>query len=109
MTKIQEAPPNNASPFAPSGDPLAVTAAKAAMENRLLRKQLMEVKVIQEKMRSEMDALLENEHYPGVITAVEINGQVQAEVHVQGMSRLRVRIHPAVDPSELRVGARCHL
>ena len=109
MTKTQEAPPNNANPFAPSGDPQGAIAAKATMENRLLRKQLMEVQVIHEKMRSEMDALLDNEHYPGVITAVEINGQVQAEVHVQGMSRLRVRIHPAVDPSELRVGARCHL
>jgi proteasome-associated ATPase len=58
-----------------------------------------------ETLREEIESLCAPERYPAVITGVHRNGDLSVEVHGAGQ-RLRVAVHPDVDPDRLRVGAR---
>jgi proteasome-associated ATPase len=58
-----------------------------------------------EALREELEALCAPERYPAVITGVHRNGALSVEVHGAGQ-RLRVAVHPDIDPDQLRVGVR---
>ncbi len=56
-------------------------------------------------LRGKLDATMAREHYNVVITGVEQNGSVVAEVAGLSNTRVQVSVHPDVDPAQLLVGA----
>jgi proteasome-associated ATPase len=74
-------------------------------EKFALQQALGEVRAHQEALREQVEALCAPERYPAVVTGVHQNGELTVEVHGAGQ-RLRVAVHPDVDPAGLRVGAR---
>ncbi len=78
---------------------------------RLLRRlQLSEdnfskLKEIYDKLLAKIDALMAHEHYAVTITDVSRNGRNVVEVAGLGQGRVRIAVHPEVDPAKLVVGA----
>lgn len=66
---------------------------------------MQHLSVVQQKLRAKLSALLAHEHYSVVVTDVQCNGSVTAEVAGLSSSRVRVAVHPDVDPETIRVGA----
>ena len=56
-------------------------------------------------LQKKVDSLVAHEHYQVVVTGVEGNGSMIAEVAGLGNTRVRVAVHPDVDPEHLLVGA----
>lgn len=81
-------------------------AGKLYQDNQTLRADLEHVRELQTQIRAEMETLLEPEQHSVVITAVDRNASLRAEVAGAGASRSWVSIHPYVDPATLRIGAR---
>src|SRR5262245_41482784 len=88
-----------------AGTDLRPVAHNLFREKFALQGALAEIRQLHEKLREEIETLVEPERYPAVITAVNLNGEVTAEVHVSG-TLLEVAVHPDIDPAQLRVGAR---
>src|SRR5262245_41741547 len=88
-----------------AGVDLKPVAENLFREKFALQGALDQVRQHQEQLRHEMEALLEPEHYPAVITGVQCNGSLAVEVHAAGML-LEVGVHPEVPQEQLRVGAR---
>jgi SpoVK/Ycf46/Vps4 family AAA+-type ATPase len=58
-----------------------------------------------EELRTRVESLTAHEHYEVVVTDVERNGSLVVEVAGLGPTRMRIAIHPDVDPQQLLVGA----
>lgn len=84
---------------------LQLAATKLLRENFAMREAIEEVRARQEQVRQELATLTQPEQHSVVITGVERNGSVTAEVYGAG-GRLRVAVHDKVDPQQVRVGAR---
>jgi len=67
--------------------------------------QVQKLSVAHQTLREKMNALLAHEHYSVVVTDVQRNGSVTAEVAGLGHSRVRVAVHPEVDPETIQVGS----
>ncbi|HKI32437.1 MAG TPA: AAA family ATPase [Gemmataceae bacterium] len=113
-----EAAPGNGAPPAKLDEYLVwVHALSAAGRNLLpvtetvlrekfaLQEAVDQLRAHHEALREEIESLCAPERYPAVITGVHRNGDLSVEVHGAGQ-RLRVAVHPDVDPDQLRVGAR---
>jgi proteasome-associated ATPase len=88
-----------------AGRSLLPVAENLLRERFALQQALEQVRTQHQKLREEVEALCAPERYPAVITAVQRNGDLSVEVHGAGQ-RLRVAVHPDIDPDRLRVGAR---
>src|SRR5262245_42971134 len=91
--------------FHAAGQDLRPFTQNLVREKFTLLEKFNELRQIQQKLREEIVALTEPEHYPAVITDVHLNGSVGVEVFANG-SLIEVGIHPDVDPGDLQVGAR---
>src|SRR5262249_39823487 len=91
--------------LATTGQDLKPLAQNLAREKFALLDKFSELRAIQQKLREEIVSLTEPEHYPAVITDVNINGSTTVEVFANG-ALLEVGIHPDIDPGELHIGAR---
>ena len=80
----------------------AVTLAERL---ELSQQHLQKLAVYQEALRAKLESLTAHEHYAVVITGVEWNGSLAAEVAGLGNARVEVSVHPDVDPDTLLVGA----
>jgi proteasome-associated ATPase len=74
-------------------------------ERFALQEAVDQLRAHHEALREEVESLCSPERYPAVITGVHRNGDLSVEVHGAGQ-RLRVAVHPDIDPDQLRVGAR---
>ena len=86
-------------------DGLRDEAVKLVNQFEVVDRQFQKLSAGQSALREKMNALLAHEHYSVVITGVECNGKVTAEVAGLGHSRIRVAVHPDVDAEQLQVGA----
>jgi len=84
---------------------LAILATELLGKFEAMAEQVRQLSAVQEKLRDKVDALTSHEHYLVVITRVVQNGKLEAEIAGLGPTRIRVAVHPNVDPSELRIGA----
>ena len=86
-------------------DGLRDEAVQLVNKFEVMDQQFQKLSAGQSALREKMNALLAHEHYSVVITGVECNGKVTAEVAGLGHSRIRVAVHPDVDAEQLQVGA----
>lgn len=87
-------------------DRLGDTATKLLKENVKLQHTISDVREKQKEISDEISKLLEPEHFPAVVTNLERNGKLTAEVAGPGVGRAHVAIHPDVPEELLHVGAR---
>jgi proteasome-associated ATPase len=80
-------------------------AIQLLAENNELQHSLAEVAGRQEELRQAVETLVAPEHYSCVVTDVQRNGHLTAQVQCRGMSPLQVRVHPDVNTELLCVGA----
>src|SRR5262249_56402111 len=86
-----------------AGVDLKPVAENLFREKFALQGALDQLRQHQQQLRDEIEALLEPEHYPAVITGIQCNGSLAVEVHAAGML-LEVGVHPEVPQEQLRVG-----
>jgi proteasome-associated ATPase len=79
-------------------------AVTLASKLALSMQHLQELSVLQEALRSKLQATMAHEYYSVVITDVERNGSLLAEVAGLGHSRVQVSVHPDVDQEQLLIG-----
>ena len=91
--------------LAATGRPLLPVAENLVREKFALQQAVDQLRAHHEALREEIESLCAPERYPAVITGVHRNGDLSVEVHGAGQ-RLRVAVHPDIDPDQLRVGAR---
>src|SRR5262249_48237015 len=68
-----------------NGVDLKPVAQTLSREKFALHGAIDELRRHHEKLREEIETLLEPEHYPAVITGVSLNGELAVEVHAAGM------------------------
>ncbi len=91
--------------LAAAGRSLLPVTEATLRERFALQEAVAQLRTHHEALREEVEALCAPERYPAVITGVHRNGELTVEVHGAGQ-RLRVAVHPDIDPDQLRVGAR---
>jgi proteasome-associated ATPase len=91
--------------LAASGRGLLPVTENLLREKFALQEAVDQLRTHHEALREEIESLCAPERYPAVITGVHRNGALSVEVHGAGQ-RLRVAVHPDIDPDQLRVGAR---
>jgi len=86
-------------------DALRDEAVTLANRVELTQHQIQKLGVLQEALRAKLEAVTAHEHYSVVITGIERNGRLVAEVAGLGQGRVQVAVHPEIDPEKLIVGA----
>ncbi len=91
--------------IAATGRNLLPVTESLLREKFALKEAIDTLRIHHEALRAQVESLCAPERYPAVITGVHRNGDLSVEVQGAGQ-RLRVAVHPDIDPDDLVVGAR---